>query len=358
MPIPVSATVIRAIDPLRSRPTCTFACGSLNLIAFESRFQTTCCSRAGSASTGPASGSTATSSSILFMSARPWTASIAASRTTTGSTGRRSTWSLPVTMRDTSSRSSISCARSFVFRSITSRPCAARAEASAPTRRSRAHPSMAVSGVRSSCETIARNSSFALSAARSSRRESSRSRTTRSYARMSRRMPIAPMTVPSGSQRAEALSVVGITSPDALRGFSRTLRVTPRSTTSRNAAMNSRVSSAEMMRDNDCSMTSSGRNPSSVNTASLAWRILPRKSLTKTGSGAFLIRLSAYARALSSSRMSRRIPMTPMGCPRPLRSAEAFNVVGITSPDALPALRRTFRVTPCSTTSRTAAMNS
>ena len=120
------------------------------------------------------------------------------------------------------------------------------------------------------------------------------------------------MTVPSTSLRAEALRVVGMTSPEALRGFRRTLRVTPRSTTSRNAAMNSRVSSVEMMRDNDCSITSSGRNPSSPKTASLAWRILPRKSLTKTGSGAFLIRLSAYARALSSSRMSRRIPMTPM----------------------------------------------
>src|SRR5207249_11986374 len=52
----------------------------------------------------------------------------------------------------------------------------------------------------------------------------SRSRTTCSYSRMSRRMPMAPMTLPSGSRRAEALRVVGITSPLALRGLSRALR--------------------------------------------------------------------------------------------------------------------------------------
>src|SRR5262249_42161441 len=53
---------------------------------------------------------------------------------------------------------------------------------------------------------------------------------------MSRRMPIAPMMLPSVSRRADALSVVGIISPDALRGCSRTLRVTSRSTTSRPGA--------------------------------------------------------------------------------------------------------------------------
>ena len=38
---------------------------------------------------------------------------------------------------------------------------------------------------------------------------------------------MAPMTLPSGSRRAEAFSVVGMTSPLALRGLSRALRVTP-----------------------------------------------------------------------------------------------------------------------------------
>src|SRR6267142_6817294 len=121
----------------------------------------------------------------------------------------------------------------------------------------------------------------------------SRSHTTCSYSRMSRKMPMAPITLPSGSRRAEALRVVGITSPLALRGLSRALRVTPRSTTSRRAARNPRVSSGEMMRESDCSISSSGRKPRRANTASLAWRILPSRSETNTGSGAFLIKLSA-----------------------------------------------------------------
>ena len=72
------------------------------------------------------------------------------------------------------------------------------------------------------------------------------------------------------------------------RDVTRNVRLQPRS-----AAMNSHVSSGEMMRDRDCSMSSSGRNPRRENTASLAWRILPSRSDTKTGSGAFLMRLSA-----------------------------------------------------------------
>ena len=103
---------------------------------------------------------------------------------------------------------------------------------------------------------------------------------------------MAPMTLPSASLRAEAFNVVGITSPDALRGWSLAFRVTPRSTTSRSASMNSRVSSGEMMRERDCSISSSARNPRRANTASLAWWVLPSRSDTNTGSGAFLMRLS------------------------------------------------------------------
>src|SRR2546427_11585864 len=48
-----------------------------------------------------------------------------------------------------------------------------------------------------------------------------------------------------------------------------------------------------MKRDSDCSSTSSWRNPSSCETASLACRILPSRSETKTGSGAFAMIMSA-----------------------------------------------------------------
>src|SRR3989454_211832 len=121
----------------------------------------------------------------------------------------------------------------------------------------------------------------------------SRSRTTCSYSRMSRKMPMAPITLPSGSRRAEALRVVGITSPLALRGLRRAFRVTPRATTSRSAAVNSRVSSGLMKRESDCSRTSSGRKPRRADTASLACRIFPSRSETNTGSGALAIKLSA-----------------------------------------------------------------
>src|SRR5436190_10242997 len=123
--------------------------------------------------------------------------------------------------------------------------------------------------------------------------DSSRSRTTASYARMSLRTPIAPITFPSVSRRADAFRQVGITSPVAARGFRTAFLVTPRSTTSRRAAVNSRVSSSLMKRESDCSTTSSRRKPRSSETASLASRILPSRSETNTGSGAFLISDSA-----------------------------------------------------------------
>ena len=250
------------------------------------------------------------------------------------------------------------CAWSLELRSITSSARAALASSSMPQRSILAQPSIAVSGVRSSWETIARNRSFARFAASSSRRDSSRARTTCSYARISRRMPIAPATRPPVLRSADALRVVGITSPDALRGLRRMLRVIPRSTTSRNAATNSRVSSGPMNRDSDCSTTCSSRKPRSSETASFAWRILPCRSLTNTGSGASLMRLSAYRQALSSSRMSRRIPMTPLTSPPIARRADAFKVVGMISPEALRGWRRAFRVAPRSTTSRRAVMKS
>src|SRR5207244_1742872 len=46
-----------------------------------------------------------------------------------------------------------------------------------------------------------------------------------------------------------ALRVVGMASPDALRGLSRTLRVTPRSTTSPRATMSSRIAETQELED-------------------------------------------------------------------------------------------------------------
>src|SRR5919204_1238509 len=124
---------------------------------------------------------------------------------------------------------------------------------------------------------------------------------------MSRRTPIAPITLPSGSLSAEAFKLVGITSPEALRGFRTTFRETPRSTTSSSAATNSRVSSGLMKRDRDCSSTSSRRKPSRCETASFACRIFPSRSETNTGSGALAMMMSAASAALGAapSRLAR-----------------------------------------------------
>ena len=48
IPIPSSLTQICACVPARSRRTSMRPCGGVNLTAFESRFQITCCSRLGS----------------------------------------------------------------------------------------------------------------------------------------------------------------------------------------------------------------------------------------------------------------------------------------------------------------------
>src|SRR2546427_5864141 len=150
----------------------------------------------------------------------------------------------------------------------------------------------------------------------------SRSWTTFAYSRISRRMPMAPITLPSGSRSAEALRVVGITSPLALRGLSRALRVTPRSTTSRRAARNARVSSGEMMRDSDCSISSSGRKPRSAKTASLACKIFPSRSDTNTGSGVFFNDTAATEISSLSLRVALPISMAPITLPSGSRSAE------------------------------------
>ena len=92
------------------------------------------------------------------------------------STSRTCSRSLPVTMRETSSRSSISRACARALRSMLSRPRARVASSALVERSTRAHPSTAFSGVRSSCDSVARNSSFSRLASRSRSSAATRSR--------------------------------------------------------------------------------------------------------------------------------------------------------------------------------------
>ena len=68
--------------------------------------------------------------------------------------------SLPVMMRDTSRTSLISCSCSRAFRSMVSRTAGRRSGSITPPRTIWVYPSTAFNGVRSSCDSVARNSSF------------------------------------------------------------------------------------------------------------------------------------------------------------------------------------------------------
>src|SRR5438477_451461 len=108
----------------------------------------------------PTPGPTSTPRWMCFASAAGRTASSAPRTTATRSTRVRSNRSRPVAIRDTSSMSSMSRACAWPARSITANARAARSGVSFPWRRTFTHPSMDWSGVRSSWDTVAMNSSF------------------------------------------------------------------------------------------------------------------------------------------------------------------------------------------------------
>ena len=126
MPIPVSLTRMTAFPPTSRRRTSTRPPRGVNLMAFDSRFQITCWRRSASPSTGLASGAIETSRRIPLASAAGRTLSSAASMMRRRSTGLKSSRSLPVMMRETSSRSAISCACARALRSIVSSASRAR----------------------------------------------------------------------------------------------------------------------------------------------------------------------------------------------------------------------------------------
>jgi hypothetical protein len=94
------------------------------------------------------------------VSAKGRTASSAPCATTTRSTGWSAKRKVPATILDRSSRSSIMWARATAFRSIVAIACVERSGANCFEPSMRDHPSTAFRGVRSSCETVARNSSL------------------------------------------------------------------------------------------------------------------------------------------------------------------------------------------------------
>ena len=161
MPRPVSMTSIPACVPWRDSRAVTRPPRSVNLTAFDSTFHTTCWSLTPSPITRAPEPSMATSSTTPPLVAAGRTASAAALITVSRYTGLRSTVSLPAAMRERSIKSSISRARSRMLRSTVSIPRFEAVASSRPPRSIAAQPSAEFSGVRSSCDSIARKSSLA-----------------------------------------------------------------------------------------------------------------------------------------------------------------------------------------------------
>ena len=113
-------------------------------------------------------------SSTTVSTRRPFTCeagsivSTAADTTLPRSTSSTSRRSLPEMIRDRSSRSSIRRACAAALRTMASRACAVLDGSTMPDWRICPQPMIALIGVRSSCDNVARNSSFARFAARAS----------------------------------------------------------------------------------------------------------------------------------------------------------------------------------------------
>ena len=157
-------------------------------------------------------------------SASPPTVSIASSSSARRSTLRVSSCSLPETMRLMSRRSAMSCACALVLREMMSNPRSSIAESSRPRIISCVHPRIALSGVLSSCETMATNSSLirlarsasarALRSASSSRSRSAaascRSTSERRRSVISRAIFETPMIAPDSSRTGDIVREMSI----------------------------------------------------------------------------------------------------------------------------------------------------
>ena len=125
--------------------------GSVNLIAFPTRFERTCWRRAPSPITSMGSLLRSSLSSICLPTAATRSDSTQLATTSVRSTRASASSSFPDTMRETSSRSLMTCDCSQMFRSSVSAAREASSGSRPPVvRRMRTQPSMAFKGERSS----------------------------------------------------------------------------------------------------------------------------------------------------------------------------------------------------------------
>ena len=212
MPTPVSRTSISSERPLTRLSTVIAPPSGVNFTAFTSTLLSTCWRRFGSPSIGGRSPAMRRSTVIRLASAATDTPATTASSSAGSATGARSSTSLPLMIRETSRMSSISRACSPAFRPITSIACCARADVRVPLCSIGTQPRIAFSGVRSSCDSVARNSSLsrlASSAAASRASSASLRRVTITHTPLiatgrpsrysTRPLPSHQRTVPSGA---------------------------------------------------------------------------------------------------------------------------------------------------------------
>ena len=216
-PCPLSRIESRTLAPSEVTSTHTRPPVSVNLSAFESRFQTTCWSRSLSPFTEGTLAAKLVSIAIFLAAAPGATTSTAACATSTSETVSIFNRSLPLMMRAMSSRSSTRRICDMALRSMTSSAWA-RDRTDGCVCRIRVQPMTAFNGVRISCDSVARNSSFSREASSAIRRasseaaicvRSSRSEMTRSVtSSMSVIVPTTVCPLVSGSIRADcAISV-------------------------------------------------------------------------------------------------------------------------------------------------------
>src|SRR5215475_1011856 len=161
MPCPVSRTTRTRESLVRCEDTSIRPPDGVNFTEFIKRFHTTCCSRSGAPSIGSIDGSSVLTSITLFAVAAGRTVSRAASTTSLISIRSKSSRIRPALMRDKSMRSSISRLWAEALRTTALMARIRVASSKAPPWIRRAQPKMALRGVRSSWDTVARSSSFA-----------------------------------------------------------------------------------------------------------------------------------------------------------------------------------------------------
>ena len=206
MPLPSSRTTTSTSPPWRSATTRIWPPGSVYFTELLIRLVNTCTSRVASASRYTGVGGSERSTRWRLASTSGWLASIAVRSTWPNSTCWRRSSSLLRVIRLTSIRSSTSRTMCRICRSITATTSIACGLA--PSRRLSSSTPLRIgaSGLRSSCASVARNSSLRLSASDRSRAILRRLSSSSLRSLMSAITPIRWVAAPPSNRNSPAIS--------------------------------------------------------------------------------------------------------------------------------------------------------